>query len=85
MKGPRRYSIETIAGIIQRAVYAALVSEELSESSERPDWKLFLSGWTNLATPSDGLTEQMIAETREQCLAQLKAALQDSLVKQTNQ
>ena len=77
MRGSRRYSIETIAGILQRAVYAAQTDVDTFESSDKSDceWKLLLEMFTNLSVLSENKTEEMIAQSREKCLVQLREAL----------
>ena len=77
MKGNRRYSIETIAGVIQRGIYAAQAEGDAIGTSDKSDtdWKVLLEMFTNLPKLSESDTEESLAGRREKCLTQLRGAL----------
>ena len=68
--GGRRFSVEAVAGLLQRA--GQLSQAELETESERTEWKVLLELFTNLSLPG---TEEARLEASRECELQLRAAL----------
>ena len=68
--GGRRFSVEMVAGLLQRA--GQLSQAELETESERTEWKVLLELFTNLSLPG---TEEARLEASRECELQLRAAL----------